>query len=133
GEISMYESNVSFADYPFNFSNPAVAMMLNGTKTITWKNQKFQFKPGELFILQTHQELQVAISDASMENPVKCAIIKIDHSFISDLFEEAVESQHREWAELLERDHSKLLDYFISSENLLLNSFSNLLHDRYFL
>ncbi len=130
GEISLYESNKAFSDYEFCFEQPSIAMMLNGTKNIKWKDEEFEFSRGKIFIPQKNKILKVGSACPSPKNPMKCAIIKMDESFIADFYDEIISLKNTDWLEILGSEKNELLEYFVSDEDLLINSFYNLLNDR---
>lgn len=130
GEISLYETNIPFKGIDFNFDYPSVSMMLQGEKRIKWNDETFDFGTKKIFIPEKKQTLTVDVDEASLEKPLKCAILSIDDHFVSEFYDEITSIQNKDWLDVIGNDEDKLLNYFVSDEDLLINSFFNLLKDR---
>lgn len=130
GEISLYETNIPFKGIDFNFEYPSVSMMLQGEKRIKWNDETFDFGTKKIFIPEKKQTLTVDVDIASLEKPLKCAILSIDDNFVSEFYDEITSIQNKDWLDIIGNDEDSLLNYFVSEEDLLINSFFNLLNDR---
>lgn len=130
GEISLYETNIPFKGIDFNFEYPSVSMMLQGEKRIKWNDETFDFGTKKIFIPEKKQTLTVDVDIASLEKPLKCAILSIDDNFVSEFYDEITSIQNKDWLDIIGNDEDSLLNYFVSDEDLLINSFFNLLNDR---
>ncbi|QTV04866.1 helix-turn-helix domain-containing protein [Faecalibacter bovis] len=130
GEICLYETNTPFKGLDFNFDNPSVSMMLQGEKKIKWNDESFDFGTRKILIPEKKQILTVDVDYASFDNPLKCAILTIDESFVSSFYDEITSIQNKDWIDVIGGDENEILNYFVSEEGLLINSFFNLLNDR---
>lgn len=130
GEISLYETNIPFKGIDFNFDYPSVSMILQGEKRIKWNDESFDFGTKKIFIPEKKQTITVDVDMASLEKPLKCAILSIDDHFVSEFYDEITSIQNKDWLDIIGNDGENLLNYFVSEEDLLINSFLNLLKDR---
>ncbi|GEM51766.1 helix-turn-helix domain-containing protein [Empedobacter brevis] len=130
GEICLYETNVPFKGLDFNFDSPSISMMLQGEKHIKWKNESFEFGTKKILIPEKKQTLTVDVETASRERPLKCAILSIDENFVTEFYDELTSIQNKDWLDVIGVDENEILNYFVSEEDLLINSFFNLLNDR---
>lgn len=130
GEISLYETNTPFKGIDFNFDNPSISMMLQGEKKIKWNDKSFDFGTRKILIPEKKQILTVDVDYASFDEPLKCAILTIDESFVSSFYDEITSIQNKDWIDVIGGDENEILNYFVSEEGLLINSFFNLLNDR---
>lgn len=128
GEISLYETNVPFKGMNFNFDHPSVSMMLQGEKKVQWNDEVFDFGTRKILIPEKQQLLTVDIDEASHEQPIKCAILTIDEQFVHSFYDEITSIQNKDWLDVI--GEKEILNYFVSEEGLLINSFFNLLNDR---
>ena len=130
GEICLYETNVPFKGMNFNFDHPSISMMLQGEKKVKWNDECFEFGTRKILIPEKKQILTVDIDVASIEEPIKCAILSIDEDFVSSFYDEVTSLQNKDWLDVIGGDEKEILNYFVSEEGLLINSFFNLLNDR---
>lgn len=130
GEICLYETNVPFKGLNFNFDQPSISMMLQGEKRVKWNDESIDFGTKKILIPEKKQILTVDINDASYDQPIKCAILSIDENFVSSFYDELTSLQNKDWIDIIGEDEKEILNYFVSEEGLLINSFFNLLNDR---
>ena len=130
GEISLYETNVPFKGLNFNFDHPSVSMMLQGEKKVQWNDEIFDFGTRKILIPEKQQILTVDIDEASFDKPIRCAILTIDEQFVHSFYDEITSIQNKDWIDIIGQDEKEILNYFVSEEGLLINSFFNLLNDR---
>lgn len=128
GEISLYETTVPSKGLNFNFDYPSISMMLQGEKRVQWNDEIFDFGTRKILIPEKQQLLTVDIDEASLDQPIKCAILTIDEQFVHSFYDEITSIQNKDWLDII--GEKEILNYFVSEEGLLINSFFNLLNDR---
>lgn len=128
GEISLYETTVPSKGLNFNFDDPSISMMLQGEKRVQWNDEIFDFGTRKILIPEKQQLLTVDIDEASLDQPIKCAILTIDEQFVHSFYDEITSIQNKDWLDII--GEKEILNYFVSEEGLLINSFFNLLNDR---
>ena len=130
GEITLYETNIPFKGLDFSFENPSVSMMIQGEKKIKWKNESLDFGTKKILIPEKKQILTVDVDYATYDEPLKCAILTMDEKFVSSFYDEITSLQNKDLLDVIGGEEHEILNYFVSEEGLLINSFFNLLNDR---
>lgn len=130
GEITLYETNIPFKGLDFSFDNPSISMMIQGEKKIKWNNESLDFGTRKILIPEKKQILTVDVDYASYDQPLKCAILTMDEKFVSSFYDEITSLQNKDLLDVIGGEENEILNYFVSEEGLLINSFFNLLNDR---
>lgn len=125
GTLSLYETNISCKDIEFYFEDYVMTLMLSGHKTVVSENLKLEFFPGTFFIPERGTINTISIPNASIYNPTKCIVLKLNPSFVQNIYDEISHSE-QDKAILLEGE--AILDerYFCSNDELLIQAFTKL-------
>lgn len=105
-------------------------MMIQGEKKIKWNNESLDFGTRKILIPEKNQILTVDVDYASYDEPLKCAILTMDEKFVSTFYDEITSLQNKDLLDVIGGEENEIMNYFVSEEGLLINSFFNLLNDR---
>jgi len=125
GKLTIYETNCTCKDIQFHFEQYVMTLMLSGHKTVVSENLKIEFFPGTFFIPEQGVINEVAIPNASLNNPTKCLVLELKPSFIQTAYEEVLHS-NLDKDILYDRSIEPSNPYFISNDQLLIQAFIKL-------
>lgn len=125
GTLSVYETNCSCKDIKFYFDQYVLTLMLTGHKTILTDNLKFEFFPGTFYIPEKETITNVSIPNASIDNPTKCLVLRLNSDYLKAVYEEVLCSQLDKEA-LFAQQVSDPKRYFFSNDKLLIEAFTRL-------
>lgn len=123
--LVVYETNAPCKNIEFIFDSYTITMMIEGHKTITSEPLKLEFFPGTLFIPHKNVVQEVAIPNASFDNPTKCLVLNIDSKFLRAYIDELLVShQHQN---IIPNNVAKAsIDHFISNDKRTLKCFEKI-------
>lgn len=125
GTLSLYETNCSCKDIEFYFEDYVMTLMLSGHKTVVSENLKLEFFPGTFFIPERDTTNTISIPNASIYNPTKCIVLKLNPSFVQNVYDEISHSE-QDKAILSEDNERSDEGYFCSNDELLIQAFTKL-------
>ncbi len=125
GLLSLYETNCPCKEIQFFFEDYIFCLMISGHKTVDSKNLKLEFFPGTFFIPERNTVNSVSIPNASLYNPTRCLTLKLNPSFIQDVFQEVLHSDVDQDL-LLKSESSDNIKHFCSNDELLITAFKRL-------
>lgn len=129
GELNVFETNVVCHDFPFFFEKPVITLMLSGNKLIRSEDEIFEFNERNVFIPPCYKELSVDINPKFQE-PTKCLVLNIDQEYVDDVFSEVIEHWHPDWEKTGLMMKENAMNKFVSSEESLWRSLTNLYNRR---
>jgi AraC-like DNA-binding protein len=127
GVLSLYETNCSCKEIDFYFEDYVMTLMLSGHKTVVSENLRLEFFPGTFFIPERGTTNTISIPNASLHNPTKCIVLKLNPSFVQSVYDEVSYSE-QDKVILVEGEATSEKGYFCSNDELLIQAFSKLYH-----
>lgn len=123
--LILYETNAPCKNIEFIFDTYTITMMIAGHKTITSDPLKLEFFPGTLFIPHKNITQDVAIPNASFDNPTKCLVLTIESTFLRSYLDELLVSNQLQ--KLIPQNIPEAsIDHFISNDKRTLRCFERI-------
>ncbi|MEZ4983629.1 MAG: AraC family transcriptional regulator [Saprospiraceae bacterium] len=120
GVLSIYDTNCAAKGIKFYFDQYVLTAMVCGHKTIESDHLKIEFVPGTFFIPERRVIQHVCIPNASLYNPTRCLVLKLNPAFTRAYYEEVYFSQ-----DYLLADSDKTapeLPHFLSNDTYLVQT-----------
>jgi AraC-like DNA-binding protein len=125
GTLTLYETNCSCKNIQFYFEDYVMTLMLSGHKTVISDNLKLEFFPGTFFIPERGKTNTVSIPNASLYNPTKCIVLRLNPSFVQNVYDE-ISYSDQDKVILLEQEARSDEGFFCSNDDLLIQAFTKL-------
>lgn len=129
GLLSVYETNCACRDIKFYFEDNVITIMVAGHKTVVSDNLKIEFFPGTLFIPERRVIQSVSIPNATLDNPTKCLVLKVNPNFLHEFYEEILFSE-KDQSLLYPKNPSEPLQHFCSNNTRIIKTFVKLYQQR---
>lgn len=81
-QLSLFETREVARKVELHFSEPVLAIMLEGKKHMHMPDEQFAFLPGQSVIMQGDSTMVIDFPEAEMENPTRCLALEISHDLV---------------------------------------------------
>lgn len=129
GRLTLYETNCSCRGIKFYFEQHVMTIMVSGHKTVVSDQLKIEFFPGTLFIPERQVVQNVAIPNATFDNPTKCLVLEVEPAFLHEFYEEIFYSE-KDKDLLKDKMPTDSQGHFLSNDQRIIDNFIRLYEQR---